>query len=466
MSKHSWITMVFIVSLAASAGATLTPEQTCRKQVGAQGGAFLNRVVRALQSCQEKVSKASLPSNTDCLTESTTAGKLLTYETKLSEKVTPACPDAVVANLTFGGECYGSMTAAGLVSCLLQSHKTQALAMVDTAYASSGVLGLVERTCQKTVGKQGIKLAKAHHDLIRRCKDKLEIGTLPIGTDCAALNAAKLTVKLTKASTKIVSTCPDASVSILPFGAPCAGLTTGAGVAACDLATHTDGDEQLIMVEYGTGSSGPALAKAIDSTADCVAGPLSRCRVGDYLLKNGKIRVVVQGIQRNMFGIGQFGGQIIDADLVRTPGDPDRDNFEEWATSINIENTAHYTSLTIVNDGSDGQAAIIRASGVDDLLDFINPSSVIAGYGYAFPASADDRDLPVEIVTDYILEPGRNYVRVETAVHNTGSTQLSIYFGEFINASGQVMEFQPGYGFGEPTVTTRCPSTVANPCNA
>ena len=46
-----------------------------------------------------------------------------------------------------------------------------------------------------------------------------------------------------------------------------------------------------------------------------MAGPLSRCRVGDYLIKNDKIRVVVQGVQRNLFGIGQFGGQIIDADL-------------------------------------------------------------------------------------------------------------------------------------------------------
>ena len=42
---------------------------------------------------------------------------------------------------------------------------------------------------------------------------------------------------------------------------------------------------------------------------------MSRCRAGDYLLANDRIRVVVQDLQRNLFGIGQFGGQIIDADL-------------------------------------------------------------------------------------------------------------------------------------------------------
>ena len=65
------------------------------------------------------------------------------------------------------------------------------------------------------------------------------------------------------------------------------------------------------------------------------------------------MRVVVQDIQRNLFGIGQYGGQIIDGDLVRMSG-PDRDNFEEWSISLNIESTAHYTTLTILNDGSNG----------------------------------------------------------------------------------------------------------------
>ena len=186
--------------------------------------------------------------------------------------------------------------------------------------------------------------------------------------------------------------------------------------------------------------------------------------MNDYLIRNEKIRVVIQDVQRNLFGIGQFGGQIIDGDIVRSSG-PDRDSFEEWALSLNIESTAHYTSISVINDGANGGPAIIRATGVDDLLDFVNPSSTIASFGFSLPPSADDTDIPVTVTTDYILEPGTNYVRVETTVQNTSAAELKIFFGEYINGSGENEMFQSGYGFGEPLVATRCPITPINLCN-
>ena len=89
-----------------------------------------------------------------------------------------------------------------------------------------------------------------------------------------------------------------------------------------------------------------AVAKVITASADLIEGPMSRGRLGDFLLANGEIQVVIQDVQRNILSVGQFGGQILDADLVRAPADPERDSFEEWAVGINIENTAHYTSFS------------------------------------------------------------------------------------------------------------------------
>jgi hypothetical protein len=61
-------------------------------------------------------------------------------------------------------------------------------------------------------------------------------------------------------------------------------------------------------------------------------------------------------------------------------------------------------------------------------------------------------------------------VRVETTVQNTDAIDpVDMYFGEFMNGSGQVELFQPGYGFGETLVSSTCPSVVGtetNPCNA
>jgi hypothetical protein len=483
MFKHL-IAAIFAASLAASpAIATLTTaQQKCQKQVGNAGGSFLKKVILKLQGCRKDISKGKLPPATNCLVAF--AAKITAFETSLKDKITKACPDSVVASLTFGGLCNGSMTAVALGACLVDTHKDEAIALVDMAYATSGALvdvpvtsGVVKASfrqkCQRGAASLGLKFAAQSQKVLRQCKDKVNKGDLPPATDCAVAAAPALSKGYAKLAAKFVGSCPDgppttsaAVASTLGFGVPCAGAATSAALATCMLRSHADGAERMILVEYGSNvSGGAALAKEIMDTADCVGGPLSRCRSGDYLLANDKIRVVIQGIQRNLFGIGQFGGQIIDADRVRTFPDPDRDNFEEWSTSINIENTAHYTSITILNDGSNGDPAVIRVTGVDDLIDFLNPSSTVAGLGFVFPASADDRDLPVEIQTDYILKPGRNYVRVETTVLNIGATPLSIFFGDFLNGSGQVAQFQPAYGFGEPLSTTRCPPGAANPCN-
>lgn len=457
------------VALAAGqASAALTPaEAKCRQRVGTEGRVLMKNVQKALGTCQDKIAKGTLPAMTDCTLEPSTAARISKAEAKLTSKIASTCPDAIVAGLVFGGGCYGVSTSAELSTCLIDTHEAQAFALADTVYGTTGTLATAAQKCQSTVSKEGQKLLGKRHKLIASCKDKVASGKLPPTTDCAVTTAAKVDAAALKGNGKITASCPNSTVAGLTFGAPCTGVTTGAALAACALGVHGERDDQLITVEYGAGPSGTTslLKEVTNAATECVKGPLSRCRVGDYLLANDRIRVVVQDVQRNLFGVGQYGGQIIDADLVRIGADPERDHFEEWATNINIENTAHYTNLTIVNDGSDGQAAVLRATGVDDLLDFINPSTVVASFGFPFPAAANDTDLPVDVVTDYVLEPGRNWVRVETTIHNTGGTPLNIFFGEYLNGSGQVRQFQGGYGFGEPTITMRCPVGAANPCN-
>ncbi|MCK6556811.1 CehA/McbA family metallohydrolase [Candidatus Binatia bacterium] len=465
-----FVPAVAFVVLASTASGVLTPEQQkCQKQVGNAAGTFLKKVMATLQKCSNDVAKGKLPLITDCLTEAGAAAKIAKYEVSLKDKVEKSCPDPVVSALTFGGLCNGATTATALGTCLADSHRDQAVELVDTAYGSAVVLNSEQLGCQKIAAKSALSFAAKQHKFLRKCKDDIGSGALPANTDCAAANRPALAVVYAKLRAKIVKKCPDLPNSLpatLSFGVPCAGASTGVTLARCMLRSHSDGDEEMILVEYGdSASGGTALAQAIGDMADCVGGPLSRCRVGDYLLKNDKIRVVIQAPQRNLFSIGQFGGQIIDADLVRVPLDPDRDSFEEWSTSVNIEGTAHYTTIAVLNDGSNGEPAVVRVTGVDDLLDFLNPSATVAGLGYVFPSSANDVDLPVEIQTDYILKPGRNYVRVETTVQNIGGSQIKIFFGEFIGGSGQVSLFQPAYGFGEPMLTTRCWPSAANPCN-
>jgi hypothetical protein len=303
--------------------------------------------------------------------------------------------------------------------------------------------------------------AHAGLDLESVCKDKkfkatgLKTSDLlkAFGKNIKKKNVAKFTADISKAQSKFTKRFTKAEFNAK--GEPRGCATTN---DADPIETMVDEFVEEIVASFR------ASAKEITDAGDCVTGPLSRCRTGDYLLENDQIRVVIQDVQRNMFGIGQYGGHIIDADLRRGLGEDEIDNFEEFSISFNVEGTAHYTDITIINDGSDGGSAVIRATGPDDLLDFVNASSVVAGLGVALPASADDKDLPVTISTDYTLAPGQNYVRVDTTVQNDSASPVGFYFGEYMNGSGELELFQPGYGFGETLLAVNCAG--ANPCNA
>ncbi len=230
-----------------------------------------------------------------------------------------------------------------------------------------------------------------------------------------------------------------------------------------------DRDTLKLFCLPSTGFPGPgatySLAKVVTTEPELIDGPLARGTLGDVRLANDKIQVIIRKPGRSTLQIGTYGGNIIDADRQRTDG-PERDNFEGMAPGVNIETTPNYTAVTILNDGANGLPAVVRATGPEDLLDFINPSSVVAGLGFAFPATADDRDIPVDVQTDYTLAPGAAYVRMDTTVTNTGVAPLDIFFGDYLNGSGQVELFQPTYGFGEPLVTTTCATSTYKPCTA
>ncbi len=184
---------------------------------------------------------------------------------------------------------------------------------------------------------------------------------------------------------------------------------------------------------------GFASAHEITNPAELITGPLADGRLGDTMLENDVARFIIQKPNvRDMYSVGGFGGNIIDVELVGHPG---LDNFLEIQPAINIETVINATSLEVVNDGSDGGAAIVRTCGPDDILDFVNPSTVI---GALFPASADENDQDVEACTEYILEPDATYLKMVTTVMNNEPTELGVFAGDFVNAAGELEQWGSG----------------------
>jgi hypothetical protein len=200
-----------------------------------------------------------------------------------------------------------------------------------------------------------------------------------------------------------------------------------------------------------------ARVRQITSTSELITGPLGQSRIGDWLLENSVARFVVQDVaQRDLHSVGQFGGNLIDAEVVGREG---RDAFFEVQPAVNVETVINAQTIEVVNDGQDGTAAILRTCGPDDLNDYINPSSQLAELGLVLPnflAAADDRDYDVEGCTEYRLEPEKSHVAMETFITNNTPDDIVQYAGYFINGMGTLEQYnrsQSAMGLGEPLVS-------------
>lgn len=185
-----------------------------------------------------------------------------------------------------------------------------------------------------------------------------------------------------------------------------------------------------------------ARARQIADPADLVTGPLAHGRLGDWLLENENARFVVQDApQRDLYSIGQFGGNLIDAERVVSGVPQGQDNFFEIQPAVNIESILHHDTIEIVNDGQDGTPAVVRACGPDDLLDFVNASGQVASLGVTLPPGTDDTDQNVEGCTTYTLAPGVKHLEIETSLTNlepTGGATYSNHVGDYLNGMGEV----------------------------
>lgn len=235
----------------------------------------------------------------------------------------------------------------------------------------------------------------------------------------------------------------------------CTMLLTLLGVMGCDFRSPDNNNGAVSTTRC-------AVVRQVTSDADLVPGPLARGRMGDFVIENAKMRAIIQQPGRNWFSIAQFGGNIIDASLKNPDGSlRAEDHYEESVLGTNIESAPNYQTVEIINAGGenpDGSCnpAIIRFTGPDDLLDFVNGSSAIRDLGFMFPNSADDVDLASTMQVDYTLEVDNTYVTMDTRLLNASGADENIYMVEYMNGAGEVELFQYGYGFGEVLITSPC----------
>lgn len=202
---------------------------------------------------------------------------------------------------------------------------------------------------------------------------------------------------------------------------------------------------------FTSGGTGTVRLKRITSASELIGGPNAHGKVGDYLFENEKIRVIVQGDGR-VFGPQPFGGTILDADLVRAG--PGRDHFGETGLLYNFGRTMKPERFEILRDGTDGKAAVLAVTGLDEANDYLSiRSQLVASLGRA-PLADPYTAVPVRITSYFVMNPNEQRLRYISNFCNTSTTQtLELAVGDLTDP-GSVLEFfnpracTEGFGYG------------------
>ncbi len=195
-----------------------------------------------------------------------------------------------------------------------------------------------------------------------------------------------------------------------------------------------------------------ARAKVIEAESELVGGTFAQGGVGDYLLENDRIRVVVQKPSR-VLGPAPYGGAIIDADLKRPAGQPGRDAMGKLGLLYHFGRTVKTNTVEVLNDGSAGGYAVVAATGVDAVNDYMNVPNVIRQYigpGFSLVVNPND-PLPLLITTYFVLSPGESRVRMLTAFCNTSKGNVITAVGDIFEQGGSTDFLNPSgclNGFG------------------
>ncbi|MDX2475071.1 MAG: metallophosphoesterase, partial [Candidatus Krumholzibacteria bacterium] len=195
----------------------------------------------------------------------------------------------------------------------------------------------------------------------------------------------------------------------------------------------------LIILALPTAGSAAVSAATVTSSGQLLSGSVADGQLGDVVLANDEIILIISAIGHTTES-GENGGTVIDAGTAIARIDALGELYtyfdDDWPRQ------AVYTSLTIVNDGSLGGPAVVRA----------------AGYDSGNPAQA--------VVTDYSLADGDRHLVLTTSV--TGSaTQPAFELGDAFQW-GSCQKYAPGYGLDVYGTTTQAwlAGLVTNVCYA
>ena len=165
----------------------------------------------------------------------------------------------------------------------------------------------------------------------------------------------------------------------------------------------------------------------------------NKVRVNDFVLANDKIAVYVEA-EGESDGYNPLGGDILALETVGADGRPIGVSQYNETLIMLARQTVQPEKVSVLADGADGKAAIVRVSGKLANVPFLDTFKPLIPDEYGFPA-----------VLDYVLEPGSPRLTIRLGLVNTRTEPVDFtnkqYFGFFQSSRHQT--FTEAQGFAE-----------------
>jgi len=169
-----------------------------------------------------------------------------------------------------------------------------------------------------------------------------------------------------------------------------------------------------------------AVAEQISNPNFELSGSNALGSEGDYLLSNDKAAFVITGPGRQKTYF-HYHGILVDAAPLEDCVQAGDENFYELALMagrLNFANQSGSTirafrgdSIEIINDGLDGEAAIVRVHGTDDIYWLLEYELIQRAFDSGIPKGVSD-PFDLNITVDYILEPGSPTLKIVYQLEN------------------------------------------------
>lgn len=195
-----------------------------------------------------------------------------------------------------------------------------------------------------------------------------------------------------------------------------------------------DSAADLIPFEDG------ATAYIIRSADELMTGPVAAGAVGDIMIRNKDVRFIVRTQEIGLYS--PFGGNLVDADLVREPGDEGHEKFMELFPMIGFGRAMKPESIEIIDDGTYSGEAVVRVTGFDhglSIIDMLMPT------------------LPFSLgaIMDYVLKPDAREIEVRLTVTNNASYQQEVSVGSVVQLGKRFEKFYHVCGLTKACLTGR-----------